>query len=232
MNANETLNQSNATSGMILEVKNLKKYYPVPAGFLQKYRKRPEASKAGKYVRAVDEVSFSIGESEIFALVGESGCGKTTTAKMIVGLIRPTSGQIGFLGKDITSLRGRELKNVRRNLQIVFQDPYSALDPRMTVGQVVSEPMISFGFSRQERKARILELLNEVGLRPEHASRYPREFSGGQRQRIGIARALALSPKLIVCDEPVSALDAAWRSLGFSALPWMFRFGRRSSRFS
>lgn len=198
------------TSGTILEVRNLKKYYPISRGLLSRFKDRNQ--KQGMFVRAVDDISFSIGESEIFSLVGESGCGKTTTAKMIVALIKPTSGSISFLGKEIATTKAREMKDLRRDIQMVFQDPYSSLDPRMTVGRIISEPLRSFGYSRQERAHKVRDLLNDVGLKSDNALKHPKEFSGGQRQRIGIARALALGPKLIVADEPVSALDVSVRA--------------------
>jgi oligopeptide/dipeptide ABC transporter ATP-binding protein len=196
----------------LLQVENLAKYYPVSRGFFSRVVRSKNAKDSGRYVRAVDGISFSLNESEIFALVGESGCGKTTTAKMIVGLIKPTAGSIRFQGEDVSKLKGKSMKRVRKNLQFVFQDPYSSLDPRMTVGKVISEPLGAFGVSSQEKRNQVFELLQDVGLKPEDADRYPREFSGGQRQRIGIARALALRPKLIIADEPVSALDVSVRS--------------------
>jgi oligopeptide transport system ATP-binding protein len=180
---------------------------------MPRFRRIYETQKTGgTFVRAVDGVSFSIKKSEIFALVGESGCGKTTTAKMIVGLVKPTSGSVAFLGHELTDLGSRAMRPFRKDIQMVFQDPYSSLDPRMTVEQVISEPLNAFGYSRSDRLTIVRELLNDVGLRPESAAKYPKEFSGGQKQRIGIARALALGPKLIVADEPVSALDISVRA--------------------
>jgi ABC-type oligopeptide transport system ATPase subunit len=166
-------------------------------------------TKAG-VVKAVDGVSLHVNPGEILGLVGESGSGKSTTGFCILQLLRPTSGSVVFQGSELTELGGEELRRVRRDLQIVFQDPYSSLDPRMTVGDIVGEPLVVHRVgSRSERRARIRELLEVVGFDPRFVNRYPHEFSGGQRQRIGIARALALSPRLIVCDEPVSALDVS-----------------------
>ncbi len=199
-------------SESILDVRQLKKYFPVSRGIFSRFSSRVRERAEGKFVRAVDGVSFSIGRGEILALVGESGCGKTTTAKMILGLIKPTSGSIRFLGQELTNLKGSRMKQVRKNLQMVFQDPYSSLDPRMTVERIISEPLKSFGYSSQEQRAKVQEVLSDVSLPYESMERYPREFSGGQRQRIGIARALALNPKLIVADEPVSALDVSVRA--------------------
>lgn len=185
----------------LVEVRNLKKYFPVGA---RVFRTGSEA------VRAIDDVSFSIRRGETFGLVGESGCGKTTTGRSILRLIEPTSGEVRFEGHDLLSLGVDELRRLRRDMQIIFQDPYSSLNPRMRVGQIIEEPLIIHKIgNREERKSRVQELLRLVGLEPEHAGRYPHEFSGGQRQRIGIARALALNPKFIVCDEPVSALDVS-----------------------
>lgn len=188
----------------LLVVENLKKYFPVRSGLLQ---------RVTAWVKAVDGVSFTIREGETFGLVGESGCGKTTVGRTILRLIPPTSGTVYFDGEDIFQLRRRELKFMRRNMQIVFQDPYSSLDPRMPVGETIAEGMAIHGIGTpKERPEIIAQLLQKVGMNPYHARRYPHEFSGGQRQRIGIARALALQPKFIVCDEPVSALDVSVQS--------------------
>ncbi len=185
----------------LLEVRNLKKYFPVKGGIF---------SKPVDYVHAVDGVSFHLNKGESLGLVGESGCGKSTAARAILRLIEPTEGGIIFEGKDVCKLDREELRSIRRDMQIVFQDPYASLDPRRTVEQIVGEPLDVFHIStKKERKERIASLLQKVGLSPDHARRYAHEFSGGQRQRIGIARALALNPKLIIGDEPVSALDVS-----------------------
>ncbi len=188
----------------LLVVDNLKKYFPVRSGLLQ---------RVTAWVQAVDGVSFAVREGETFGLVGESGCGKTTIGRTILRLTPQTGGTVFFDGEDVFSKRGAELKALRRNMQIVFQDPYSSLDPRMPVGEIIAEGLQihSIG-SGKERTDIVTEMLAKVGLNPYHARRYPHEFSGGQRQRIGIARALALRPKFIVCDEPVSALDVSIQS--------------------
>ena len=186
----------------LLEVTDLAKHYPVKRGLIL-------AKQIGT-VRAVDGVTFTLNRGETLALVGESGCGKSTTARLVLRLIEPSAGNVRFEGRDITSLDRMELKAFRRRAQIVFQDPYASLNPRYTVGQTIAEPMEVHGIGdAASRRARVEELLGLVGLAPYHAARYPHEFSGGQRQRIGIARALAVGPDLVVCDEPVSALDVS-----------------------
>jgi oligopeptide transport system ATP-binding protein len=186
----------------LLVVEDLKKYFPVKEGIL--------LSRTSSEVKAVDGVSFEIPEGKTLGLVGESGSGKSTTGYCVLQLIKPTGGSVQFMGKQLIDLGRESLRKMRRDMQIVFQDPYSSLDPRMTVGDIVAEPLIVHGVgSRRSRRARVRELLEVVGFDPGYTNRYPHEFSGGQRQRIGIARALALGPKLIVCDEPVSALDVS-----------------------
>src|SRR5262245_18600286 len=185
----------------LIEVRNLKKHFPMGGGLL---------GVGQGAVRAVDGVSFDLRRGETFGLVGESGCGKSTTGRCILRLIEPTSGTVRFDGRDLVSLSSAEMRRLRRDMQIIFQDPYSSLNPRITVRQIIEEPLIIHGLGQGSARAqRVGELLSLVGLEPEHASRYPHQFSGGQRQRIGIARALALNPRFIVCDEPVSALDVS-----------------------
>jgi oligopeptide transport system ATP-binding protein len=185
----------------LLDVKDLVKYFAIRKGLFQR--------KVGE-VQAVDGVSFDLEHGETLGLVGESGCGKSTTGRCIMRLTEPTSGSVSFDGRDVRSLRGGDLKAFRRDVQIIFQDPYASLNPRFTIGEIVGEPLLVHSIGTPaERSARCKELLEIVGLNPEHINRYPHEFSGGQRQRIGIARALSLRPKLIVCDEPVSALDVS-----------------------
>jgi peptide/nickel transport system ATP-binding protein/oligopeptide transport system ATP-binding protein len=186
----------------LLEVRDLVKHFPIRAGLLQR--------QVGA-VQAVDGVSFDVFRGETLGLVGESGCGKSTTARLMTRLLDPTSGSVIFDGHDIAPMRRRELKPLRRDMQMIFQDPYSSLNPRKTVGSIISEPFIIHDVEsdKGKRKLRVQELMDTVGLNPEHYNRFPHEFSGGQRQRIGVARAIALKPKLIVADEPVSALDVS-----------------------
>lgn len=188
-------------SDAVLKVENLKVHFPVKGGLFTKKQ----------VVKAVDGVSFEIYPRETFGLVGESGCGKSTTGRAIVKLYEPTSGTMYYHGEDVTKIKGSHLAEFRRNVQMIFQDPYASLNPRMTVGEIIREPMdIHHIFNtKEEREQRVRELLDIVGLKPDHIRRYPHEFSGGQRQRIGIARTLALNPQFIVCDEPISALDVS-----------------------
>jgi peptide/nickel transport system ATP-binding protein/oligopeptide transport system ATP-binding protein len=188
-----------------MDVRHLKKYFPV-----QKSRIRIQP----KSVKAVDDVSFSVYENETFSLVGESGCGKSTTGRCIAGMIGITSGEARYRGNNIADMTSGEKRLLTRELQMIFQDPYSSLNPRMTVGRALEEPLIIHNMCRnkEERASRVLDILEKVGMRADHYYRYPHEFSGGQRQRIGIARALILNPRLIVCDEPVSALDVSIQS--------------------
>ncbi|MEO2187340.1 ABC transporter ATP-binding protein [[Clostridium] innocuum] len=188
-------------SDAVLKVENLKVHFPVKGGLFTKKQ----------VVKAVDGVSFEIYPKETFGLVGESGCGKSTTGRAIVKLYEPTSGTVYYHGEDVTKIKGGHLAEFRRNVQMIFQDPYASLNPRMTVGEIIREPMdIHHIFNtKEEREQRVRELLDIVGLKPDHIRRYPHEFSGGQRQRIGIARTLALNPQFIVCDEPISALDVS-----------------------
>lgn len=189
-------------NGVLLSVRNLVKYFPITRGII--FQKQIGA------VHAVDDISFDIQRGETLGLVGESGCGKSTTGRTILQLYRPTSGQVLFDGVDLVQLKGNDLRKMRRRMQMIFQDPYASLNPRMTVGEIIGEPLLIHGVAQgkaiQERVEQLLEL---VGLNPAFANRYPHEFSGGQRQRIGVARALALQPDLIVCDEPISALDVS-----------------------
>ncbi|MBT2333911.1 ATP-binding cassette domain-containing protein [Variovorax paradoxus] len=189
------------TAAPLLQVRNLRKHYISPKRWL-----RP----AKPAIQAVDGVSFSVARGETLSLVGESGCGKTTTAKSVMRLVEPTSGSVVLEGEELLTLSANEMRLRRRQLQIIFQDPYASLNPRLTAGDIVAEPLRNFGMgTAAERRERVQWLFSRVGLRPEAASKFPHEFSGGQRQRLGIARALALNPKLIVCDEPVSALDVS-----------------------
>lgn len=185
----------------LLEINGLKKYFPIKGGVL---------GRTVGEVKAVDDVSFTVFEGEILGIVGESGCGKSTTGKAILRLIEPTAGEVKFEDQDITHINAEEMRRLRRDMQIIFQDPYASLNPRHTVEKIIGEPLLIHGVKNaKERTSRVKELLEVVGLSAYHASRYPHQFSGGQRQRIGIARALANNPKLIICDEPVSALDVS-----------------------
>lgn len=188
----------------ILEVKNLKKYFPVES----KVRVEP------KSVKAVDDVSFDVYRNETLSIVGESGCGKSTTGRCLIGLNKPTSGEVIYNGKNIVGISDKEQRVLCKDLQMIFQDPYSSLNPRMTIGSILEEPLIIHKIckTKEERMQRVLDMLEKVGMRRDHYYIYPHEFSGGQRQRIGIARALILEPKLVVCDEPVSALDVSIQS--------------------
>ena len=198
-NSNKRLKTDN-----LLEIQNLKTYYPIKGGFFKR--------TVGN-VKAVDDVSFAIGKGETLGLVGESGCGKSTTGRTILRLLSPTSGKIIFDGKDITNLSGKDLRLARKDFQMVFQDPYASLNPKQMVGDIVSEPIRNFSNkSLKDLKDEVMSLLKRVGLPEDAYYKYPHEFSGGQRQRIGIARALALKPKLIIADEPVSALDVSVQS--------------------
>ena len=188
---------------VVLEVKNLVKHFPITRGIVFK-------RQIGS-VKAVDGINLQLRRGETLGIVGESGCGKSTLAKLLVGLEKPSSGEISILGQDLSKLKGKELAKARRNIQMVFQDPYTSLNPRMTVGDIVGEPFEIHPdvVPARERRKRVQELLELVGLNPDHINRYPHQFSGGQRQRIGIARALALKPEILICDEPVSALDVS-----------------------
>ncbi len=198
-----TQNSKLKTQNFIVEVRGLKKYFPVVSGVI--------AQRVVGWVKAVDDVSFTIRRGETLGLVGESGCGKTTTGRCLIQLDRPTEGSVLFEGQELTRMSDEELRPLRRQMQIVFQDPYSSLNPRMTIGQIIAEPIRvhALAHNGSECRDRVAELLKVVGLNPLMADRYPHELSGGQRQRVGVARALALEPKFIVCDEPISALDVS-----------------------
>ena len=186
----------------LLEVRGLKKYFPITSGII--------LQRVKAYVKAVDGLDFFVRKGETLGLVGESGCGKSTTGRSILQLYRPTAGEVIFQGKDLCKLQGEELRKMRRNMQMIFQDPYASLNPRMTVGDIIGEPLEVHNIAKgKEKKERVQELLQIVGLNPYFVNRYPHEFSGGQRQRIGVARALAVNPDFIVCDEPISALDVS-----------------------
>ncbi len=187
----------------LVEVRDLVKHFPLSRGVL--------LQRGAGVVHALDGVSFDVRSGETLGIVGETGCGKSTTARVMLRLLDPTSGSVSFEGRDITRAKGAELKRLRREMQMIFQDPYSSLNPRKTVGAIIAEPFAVHGLARDagERKRRVQALMEQVGLNPEHYNRFPHEFSGGQRQRIGVARAIALEPKLIVADEPVSALDVS-----------------------
>lgn len=193
---------TSTSSDSILRAENVVKSFPIYGGLF---------SQQVAAVQAVQGVSFELKKGETLGLVGESGCGKSTLGRSLIKLIQPSSGKIFFKNQDITDLKGEELRELRKKMQIIFQDPYASLNPRMTIGAILEEPLIIHNLypSQKERQARVLELIQLVGLRPEHLLRYPHEFSGGQRQRVGIARALAVNPELIICDEPVSALDVS-----------------------
>ena len=202
MNAVQKTN-GHQTDNILLDVRNLKMYFPVTSGII--------FQRTVAHIKAVDDVSFFVRRGETLGLVGESGCGKTTTGRCILQLYRPSSGSVLFDSKDLCKMKGQALRAMRRQMQVIFQDPYSSLNPRMTAGSIIGEPLIvhHMSGSRREYKERVAELLSIVGLNPYMSDRFPHEFSGGQRQRIGVARALAVNPQFIVCDEPVSALDVS-----------------------
>jgi oligopeptide transport system ATP-binding protein len=191
-----------ADKEVLMEVRDLKKHFPITRGIV--------IQRQVGAIKAVDGISFDVYPGETLGLVGESGCGKSTTGRTILQLYRPTAGEVHFEGIDLVNIKGEELRRMRRRMQMIFQDPYASLNPRMTVGNIIGEPLEVHGIAKgQERRERVQELLRVVGLNPYFVNRYPHEFSGGQRQRIGVARALALNPAFIVCDEPISALDVS-----------------------
>ncbi|MCY4367310.1 MAG: dipeptide ABC transporter ATP-binding protein [Chloroflexi bacterium] len=201
--ADQRIDGPSAHGDVLVEVRNLQMYFPVTAGII--------FQRAVAQIKAVDDVSFFVRKGETLGLVGESGCGKTTTGRCILQLYKPTGGQVRFEGEELTSMSTRQMRVMRRKMQVIFQDPYSSLNPRMTAGNIIGEPLIVHGLvnSKEEYRDRVSELLQNVGLNPYMADRFPHEFSGGQRQRIGVARALSVDPSFIVCDEPVSALDVS-----------------------
>ncbi len=198
-----TGNGATPDDDILVQVNNLKMYFPVTSGMI--------FQRTVAYVKAVDDVSFTVKRGETLGLVGESGCGKTTTGRCILQLYKPTDGQVVFDGQDLTRMNTKQMRAMRREMQVIFQDPYSSLNPRMTAGNIIGEPLIVHGLvsNKTEYRERVADLLQNVGLNPYMADRFPHEFSGGQRQRIGVARALSVSPKFIVADEPVSALDVS-----------------------
>ena len=196
------LPKDGTADGDLLRVEHLKMYFPITQGII--------LQRQVGWVRAVDDITFTVKRGETLGLVGESGCGKSTTGRAILQLYKPTEGTVNFLGKNLTTLSGGDLRRMRREMQMIFQDPYASLNPRMTVGSIIGEPLEIHNLAKgREKQERVQELLRIVGLNPYFANRYPHEFSGGQRQRIGIARALAVQPSFIVCDEPISALDVS-----------------------
>jgi peptide/nickel transport system ATP-binding protein/oligopeptide transport system ATP-binding protein len=203
VNQTKSVIETEEALNVILEVKNLKKYFPVTGTF----------NKTITHVKAVNDISFSLIRGETYGLVGESGCGKSTTGRTLLRLLEPTEGEVIFRGQDINKLKGSDLRNIRRELQMVFQDPYSSLNPRKRVGAILEETLkIHKIGTKKERNEQVMNILNKVGFQSEHYYRFPHEFSGGQRQRIGLARALIINPSIIICDEPVSALDVSIQS--------------------